>query len=533
MAIPADVLTNWSGGQLLAFSGIDGRTDYHGGLTLRTSFDTPGLDIKLPGQGRVAFDEEPSGLAQIGGDWFVRSPRTCGAFVDAYHLLIEGPCRLESGANGLRWMQEGTRTLVGSAAHFSPEHIRTDPDHLIGERQKWLASREVAEGLSAAETHCLYKALSQMKTMIYSPEGRLTRRFSTPDRWPHRAMWLWDSAFHAIGMRHVDIELARDILRVVLEAQHDSGFVPHCITPEGSVSENTQPPVLALATHLLQETSPDRDWLAQMYPLLSGYVRWDLDNRDSDGTGLVEWRIEGDPNCRSGESGMDNSPRFDNATQLDATDFNAFVAHECELLAQFAEQLGKSDEAARWRREHRRLCELIDSRLWNDRLGFYVDYDVDKGAQSPALASAGFMPLVCGAPSPERATRLAQALTDPTMFGAPLPIPSIAVRDTEHYQKDMWRGPVWVNINWLAARGFERYGMDREAAMLRKKTMAEIEKYVSSHGTFFEFYDDRREAAPPALNRKGCCDPHKSPYHQVFHDYGWSATLYVDMLLGR
>lgn len=36
---------------------------------------------------------------------------------------------------------------------------------------------------------------------------------------------------------------------------------------------------------------------------------------------------------------------------------------------------------------------------------------------------------------------------------------------------------------------------------------------------------------PPALLRKGCCAPQISPYHQAFHDYGWTVTLYVDLLL--
>lgn len=35
--------------------------------------------------------------------------------------------------------------------------------------------------------------------------------------------------------------------------------------------------------------------------------------------------------------------------------------------------------------------------------------------------------------------------------------------------------------------------------------------------------------APPKLWRKGKCAPEVSPYNQVFHDYGWTATLYVDL----
>lgn len=97
----------------------------------------------------------------------------------------------------------------------------------------------------------------------------------------------------------------------------------------------------------------------------------------------------------------------------------------------------------------------------------------------------------------------------------------------------MWRGPVWVNVNWLVARGLARYGYAAEAEALREETCRVIEAGCAKYGTMFEFYDDRGEVDPPALLRKGSCDPGESPYHQVFHDYGWTATLYVDMVHTR
>ena len=56
-----------------------------------------------------------------------------------------------------------------------------------------------------------------------------------------------------------------------------------------------------------------------------------------------------------------------------------------------------------------------------------------------------------------------------------------------------------------------------------------VEEYLEC-GTFFEFYDDRKEVEPRALERKGKMTAEYDPYHQVFHDYGWSASLYLEML---
>jgi neutral trehalase len=296
-------------------------------------------------------------------------------------------------------------------------------------------------------------------------------------------------------------------------------------------SQITQPPVLTLAARLVNDAAPEPGWLAGLYPKLAAYVGWDLTHRDRDSDGLAEWSIEGDPHCRSGESGMDNSARFDDATLLAAVDFNAYLALECDLLAGMVNELGRKDEAVAWRERYERLCRSISAQLWDPAQGFYFDYDPQRKACSAVMAGAGFLPLICGAPSREQAARLVAHLQNPATFGTPFKIPTIAAQDEAHYSKDMWRGPVWVNLNWLIAQGLRRYGLHDVADVLTEQTLAEIERWYEQYGTFFEFYDDRQEVAPPLLLRKGCCAPEVGPYHQVFHDYGWTATLYVDMVL--
>ena len=527
-----DILNVWGGGQLLAFSGLDGPTDYEGGLCARTDFDGAGLRIVLPGACDIHISEAAPSACRIAGDWFhLQTPegRTRGAFLDAHHLLIEGPARVRSCSREIAVHQDGPRTLVGAAEAFDPQMISADLDTAIRARRRWLESIALPTGLGPHRRRGLAKALSIMKTQVYEPQGRFRSRWTTPDRWPHRALWLWDSAFHAIGWRHVDPTLARETIDAVFDAQQPDGRVPHMSTPEAS-SAITQPPVLALAAALIDEVDPDPSWIEHLYPKLCRYVRWDLDQRDSDGHGLLEWFIEGNPDCRSGESGMDNSARFDSAQQLDASDFNAYLAHECEVLADFAHRLNRAQDAAAWSGEHDRLCGLINERLWNDSHGIYMDCVAATGEQAGVLSVAGFVPLICGAPTPEQARRLATHLERGGLFDSPLPVASISPQQSEYYAKDMWRGPVWVNLNWLVAYGFARYGMRDVAAMIREKSLAEIESRYEQYGAFFEYYDDERSVPPPRLLRKGCCDPTQLLHH-VIHDYGWTATLYADMAL--
>lgn len=521
------------GGQLLAFSGLDGLTSFDHGLAARTSLDLAGLEIRRPERARLVFPKPVS--VQLAGDhfiWNLTSGCVRGVFLDAYHLLIAGPCTVERLDKGLSRVVHGDKLLVGATTHFDADLVATEMEQAITARSRWLAEQACPAHLSPSAQRTLAKALSVMKTQVGTPEGLIRHRWTTPDRWPHRRMWLWDSVFHAIGWRHLDVSLARDMISAVLDHQRVDGFIPHMMDPHKS-SPMTQPPVLALGVAMVLEKAAAPDWLAEVYPKLAAYLRWDMANRDSDGGGLLEWDIEGDPHCRSGESGMDNSPRFDSATRLDATDFNAFLAHECEWMAKFAHQLGRPSEAEEWSAQATRLNTLIRNKLWSPSRQFFVDYDVERGQPSSILACSGFMPLLSGAATSAQASALVDHLRNPATFGTAFPIPSVAACQGEVYQKDMWRGPTWINMNWLTARGLDRYGYATEAAALRERTRREIERQCEMHGSLFEFYDDRGETPPPLLMRKGQCAPQVDPTHQVFHDYGWTCTLYADLVLNQ
>lgn len=523
----------WSGGQLLAFSGLDGITSYADGLVARTTLFPVGLEIVDPGLCQIRFVDEPLSDVLFGTDWFrfkTISGQTSGVLLDRHHLLISGDCRVEKQADAIEVLQKNGLTLLGVKGKFEPDRLRTNMAAAMTARQAWITQRNVPTNLPEITQRTLFRGLTMMKGQIYSPEGNIRCRWSTPDRWPHKDMWLWDSGFHAIGLRHFDPMLAKEVINAMFDAQRDDGFIPHRVNINGAASDFTQPPVLGLAAKLVHQKAPDLDWIRAIYPKLCAYIKWDLEHRDSDGVGLAEWFIEEDPVCRSGESGMDNSPRFDCAKPLDAVDFNSFLTMECEILGEFAEMLHLKKDQTEWKSKHQELCRLINERLWSEKNQFYVDYDTINREQTEVLSSAGFLPLICGAASVDQAKQLARHLADPELFATNVPIPSIAVRDRKHYSKDMWRGPAWININWLVALGLDRYGMKSEATQLRKRTITEIERGCEKYGTFFEYYDDRGEIDPPQLLRKGICDPN-NPFRQVIHEFGWTATLYVDLVM--
>ncbi|MEU3986431.1 hypothetical protein AB0F77_41315 [Streptomyces sp. NPDC026672] len=167
-------------------------------------------------------------------------------------------------------------------------------------------------------------------------EDNWTGTSTVPSRslYPHQ--WSWDSAFIAIGLRHLSPLRAQTELETLLAAQWADGRVPHIVfnpsvpldayfpspdfwrsTTAGraagaprtvQTSGIVQPPVHALAAWLVHRADPGlsraRGFLARVYPRLAAWHRYLLHRRDLGGGGLASV-------VHPWEQGMDNSPCWD------------------------------------------------------------------------------------------------------------------------------------------------------------------------------------------------------------------------------
>ncbi|MFF7333654.1 hypothetical protein [Streptomyces sp. NPDC008150] len=161
-------------------------------------------------------------------------------------------------------------------------------------------------------------------------------RFTVPSRslYPHQ--WSWDSAFIALGLRHLSPRRAQSELEHLMSAQWGDGRLPHIVfspavphdayfpspdfwrsttdghergAPAGQhTSGIVQPPVHALAAWHVHLAAPResrrRDFLARLYPRLAAWHRYLLDARDLGGAGLAAI-------VHPWEAGLDNSPVWD------------------------------------------------------------------------------------------------------------------------------------------------------------------------------------------------------------------------------
>ena len=553
----------WGEGILFAYSGMEGKTDW------KNSF----VGTALPSPGSILFRVKPdrgfvlsppkkmknTGQDIITSDFILLGRNTFGLlFLNKDTLIgfgsdipeidytgetnrkIEENSIILSAVEGhvvLTWKRYSKKikfafsfdaNSVIEARKKADKGLRTD---FSAEKERKLAFfRHLSHPAFSSELQerTYYKACSVLKVNTYSRQGKISYGWTTPDRYPHKDMWLWDSAFHSLGIQYVSPSLAEDSIKAVLQLQAEDGFIAHQMNPEkGRVSSITQPPVLAWASYKVYRKTKNKDFLRYVYPRLKKFIVWLYQNRDADQSGLLEWKTGEVPTCRCGESGMDNSPRFDgDCKHMKAIDFNCFAVSEMECLEKMAQELGYAEETLFWWQERIVRTNLINERLWDKRAGFYFDLQAD-GVWNRVKTVASFLPLFAGVADKKQSASLVKHLKNPKEFWTKFPVPSVS-RNEPSFCKDMWRGPTWNNYNFLIIEGLERYGYNKLAGTVADKTIHEIERWYKKTGLIFEFYDSHSEVTPRKLQRKEWLgNKHSLPPIQ---DYHWSAAVYVALI---
>ena len=94
--------------------------------------------------------------------------------------------------------------------------------------------------------------------------------------------------------------------------------------------------------------------------------------------------------------------------------------------------------------------------------------------RSPTVAT--FLPLYAGVVPPARTALLVDRLHEPSGFWPRFPVPTVPT-DAEHFREQRyWKGPTWVNTNWLVVEGLVHAGETERAALLRDRTIDLVDR---------------------------------------------------------
>lgn len=242
---------------------------------------------------------------------------------------------------------------------------------------------------------------------------------SMPDEWEYPWFATWDSAFHAVGMAHMDPAFAKEQLVLLCRewAMHPNGQMA---AYEWNFSD-VNPPVHAWAAWQVYalEGAHDPGFLVRIFTKLMLNFGWWVNRKDSDGSYLFE----------GGFLGMDNIGPFDRSEplpdgqRLEQSDATSWMAFFCLNMLRIAWELARSDHAwdevaTKFLEHFLHIADAVehfgtdDVHLWDEQDGFFYDVvvDADGGATPIRVRSmVGLLPLMAVANEPDW---VPQELTD-------------------------------------------------------------------------------------------------------------------------
>jgi len=432
-----------------------------------------------------------------------------------WHLLVWS--RISAGRAGLLPIELPAEMLARKGLHHAPPRLTVQ-------------GTAEASGFSRgfAEVYALLFANLQRADLLSS------YRHAIPGP-AFRGVYLWDSAFIAQVWTWWDRRVAQEVLLAVLELR-DGDRLQHVVT-EFTRSIYTQPPLVAWSAMEIARCLP-RDaavaFIQDVYPVLKDFQAWLETHRRLD-NGLYAW-------AHPYESGVENAPRFSNRDEsvmrnvetMAAPDFSSYVVLQLDSLSEMAGRLGLDVEEGAFAAKAERLRARMNALLWDERDGLYYDLDA-AGIHVRVSTVASLLPLWAGVPGPERARRLVARILSPRHYGSLIPLPSVD-RAERCFEKDMWRGPVWVNTAFGVIQGLLRYGYEREAGELAFRLCRGVYGVFAEERQIYEFYD------PDALHTKDLRRKQGNWWKALTlgrgpqRDFvGWSGlvnTLLIEVLLG-
>ena len=355
-----------------------------------------------------------------------------------------------------------------------------------------------------------YYAWWVMRAGLISTRFYTTREAMTPSMMHYVGVWQWDAYFHALAYRHVEPRLAQDQIRIMLDHQREDGMIPDAIHDEGTVThlnapvdaDVTKPPLLAWSAWKLYEMDGDREFLEEIYEPITRVNTWWFEQNDLDGNGLCEYQ-------HPFSSGLDDSPLWDEGMPVESPDLNTYLCLQQEALGRMAHVIGEEEEAERWQQRAQAMAQRLVDRCWDERTGYF--WARRNGERVSVRTPFNLFPLLTGRMPAAIARRLVDHLTDTHQFWSRYPVPSVAMDDPKYDPLKMWRGPTWVNINYLLIEGLMRSGYRDLARDLRHRTL----DLLCCRDDIYEYYHPETGENPP----------------QAASTFGWSSAVLIDLAI--
>jgi len=178
-----------------------------------------------------------------------------------------------------------------------------------------------------------------------------------------------------------------------------------------------------------------------------------------------------------------------------------------ELYGLIENSQEKVEQLKKWQAKS---IKAFNDKLFDEELGAYIHYDLRHEKPLKHISSSSFTPLFANIPSKERAKTLVKTMMHKFGNDNQYLCASFDPTSELYSPKKYWRGPVWINLNWLLFKGLKQYEYNDISQRVKNDSIELIERYG-----FYEYFDARKEQSETGYGG---------------NNFSWSAALIIDLL---
>jgi alpha,alpha-trehalase len=330
-------------------------------------------------------------------------------------------------------------------------------------------------------------------------------------------MYYWDSYFTNLGLlAGGHVALARGMADNLIHLFERFSFIPQSNRFYHLGKSN--PPFLTSIISDLFDHTGDRHWLRRASAVATAEYeqRWLGPNRLTSNGLSRYWEPTHTHEQAEDESGWDRTSRFlDRCLDINPVDLNCLLYQYEMDLARFETVLGNGPRAEDWQRRARRRKRLVRRFCWNDRLGFFFDYDHQAMRQTRVWSLAGFFPLWTGLASRPQARQVRDKLRHFEQRGGLATTRRVYLKGVRR----QWDYPTgWPNLHWIVIQGLRRYRYGEDAERVAGKWLDTCASVFRKTGKLWEKYD--------VVKRR----PSRIGRYETQSGFGWTNGVFVKLV---
>lgn len=170
-------------------------------------------------------------------------------------------------------------------------------------------------------------------------------------------------------------------------------------------------------------------------------------------------------------------------TSIVPVDLNALMFKMEKLLARASQEDGDTASASKYDALASARQKAMESHLWNDKEGWYADYDLKTRKVRNQLTAAALFPLYVKAASQDRADKVAAAASSRLLKPG-------GISTTTINSGQQWDAPNgWAPLQWVAVEGLQNYGQQKVAMDVTWRFLKNVQHTYDREKKLVEKYD--------------------------------------------